>query len=263
MNKAREKGHMQVLGKLTEEVAGEHRIVEDVPLIVREMHLESGMPAEEALDTMLRSYMESLSHDRRRLLSRYRIVDSARKVVGVGSVGTGCYVVLLLGIDGDDPLFLQVKEAQPSVLAPYVAGKLPFDNQGRRVVVGQRLTQGSPDIFLGWGEVEGRHFYVRQLADMKGSVKFEQHADGDLESLEAYCGLCGWALALAHAKSGDAATIAGYCGNSAELDDAIAGFALSYAAQTERDYEALAAAKRSGGASRSKPPTSNSTRGVQ
>lgn len=246
MNKAREKGHMQVLGKLTEEVAGEHRIVEDVPLIVRETHLESGMPADEALDTMLRSYMESLSHDRRRLLSRYRIVDSARKVVGVGSVGTGCYVVLLLGIDGDDPLFLQVKEAQPSVLAPHVNTKLPFDNQGRRVVVGQRLTQGSPDIFLGWGEVEGRHFYVRQLADMKGSVKFERHDDGDLESLEAYCSLCGWALALAHAKSGDAATIAGYCGNSAELDDAIARFALAYATQTERDYDALAAAKRSG-----------------
>ena len=112
--------------------------------------------------------ISTLRVDRRRLLSRYRIVDAARKVVGVGSVGTACWVVLLQGVDEDDPLFLQVKEAQPSVLAPHVDHKLPFDNQGRRVVVGQRMTQGSPDIFLGWCEIDGKHFYVRQLADMKG-----------------------------------------------------------------------------------------------
>jgi uncharacterized protein (DUF2252 family) len=246
MAKAREKGHMQILGKLTQEIGGEHRIVEDVPLIIRETHIATGMSTFVALDRMLRSYIESLSDDRRQLLSRYRIVDSARKVVGVGSVGTGCWVVLLLGIDGDDPLFLQVKQAQPSVLAPYTDYKLPFENQGRRVVAGQRLTQGSPDIFLGWGEVDGRHFYVRQLADMKGSLKYEQGDTEGLAGLREYCTLCGWALALAHAKSGDAAMIAGYCGNNSELDEAIAKFALAYARQTEQDYEALARARRTG-----------------
>ncbi|MCF8531942.1 MAG: DUF2252 domain-containing protein [Reyranella sp.] len=244
--KARDKGHVQVLDKLTEQVGGEHRIIEDVPLIVRETHLENGTPVNEALDVMLRSYIESLSYDRRKLLSRYRIVDSARKVVGVGSVGTGCWVILLQGIDNDDPLFLQVKQAQASVLAPYVDGKLPFDNHGQRVVVGQRLTQGAPDIFLGWGEGQGRNFYVRQLADMKGSATFNEGDVEQLETFEEYCALCGWALALAHAKSGDPAMIAGYCGNSGELDDAIAEFALAYARQTDKDYDALDKARRSG-----------------
>ncbi|MEI7873394.1 MAG: DUF2252 domain-containing protein [Alphaproteobacteria bacterium] len=246
MAKAREKGHVQVLEKLTEQVDGEHRIIEEVPLIVRETHLENGMPINEALDLMLRSYIDSLSYDRRKLLSRYRLVDSARKVVGVGSVGTGCWVLLLQGIDNDDPLFLQVKQAQPSVLAPYVQGKLPFENEGRRVVVGQRLTQGAPDIFLGWGEGQGTHFYVRQLADMKGSVTFNEGDVDQLDTFEEYCALCGWALALAHAKSGDPAMIAGYCGNSDELDDAIAKFALAYARQTDKDYDALDKARRSG-----------------
>ncbi len=147
MDKARSKGHVAVLEKLTEEVDGQHRIIEEVPLVIRETHTERGIPISEALDLMLRSYVDSLPTDRRILLSRYRIVDSARKVVGVGSVGTGCWVVLLRGIDNDDPLFLQVKQAQQSVLEPYVDHKLRFDNQGRRVVFGQRLTQGSPDIF--------------------------------------------------------------------------------------------------------------------
>ncbi|OFX06068.1 MAG: hypothetical protein A3D94_01890 [Alphaproteobacteria bacterium RIFCSPHIGHO2_12_FULL_66_14] len=244
--KAREKGHVQVLDKLTEQVDGEHRIIEELPLIVRESHLENGTPINQALDIMLRSYVESLTYDRRKLLSRYRLVDSARKVVGVGSVGTGCWVMLLQGIDSDDPLFLQVKQAQTSVLAPYVEGQLPFENQGHRVVVGQRLTQGAPDIFLGWGEGLGRNFYVRQLADMKGSASFNEGDVEQLETFEEYCALCGWALALAHAKSGDAAIIAGYCGNSAALDDAIAKFALAYARQTDKDYEALDKARRSG-----------------
>ena len=146
------RGTSQSLEKLTEEVDGEHRLIEDVPLIVRETHNDGGLPAREALDEMLRAYIESLDRDRRALLSRYRIVDGARKVVGVGSVGTSCWVVLLQGVDADDPLFLQVKQAQQSVLAPYVSSKLHIANQGQRVVVGQRLTQGSPDIFLGWGE---------------------------------------------------------------------------------------------------------------
>ncbi|MFO1159521.1 MAG: DUF2252 domain-containing protein [Reyranellaceae bacterium] len=246
IGKARAKGHQRVLDKITEKVDGDHRIVEDVPLIIRESHLETGMPVREALDEMLRAYVESLSYDRRRLLSRYKIVDVARKVVGVGSVGTGCWVILLMGADGDDPLFLQVKQAQSSVLEPYSGYRMPFDNHGRRVVVGQRLIQGSPDIFLGWGEVDGRHFYVRQLADMKGGLEF---AEGDRKGIAGfmeYCGLCGWALALAHAKSGDAAMISGYCGRSAALDDALAKFSLAYATQTERDHETLDKARRSG-----------------
>jgi len=165
----------------------------------------------------------------------------ARKVVGVGSVGTECWMLMLQGVNEDDPLFLQIKEASPSVLAPYIDLKLPFEDQGRRVVVGQRLTQGSPDIFLGWGKIEGRNFYVRQLADMKGGAEID-----DIETLPDYCRLCGWALALAHAKSGDAAMIAGYCGKSDALDDALAKFAISYARQTEQDYEALALAKKTG-----------------
>ena len=194
---------------------------------------------------MLRAYLASLPEDRKRLLARYRIVDVARKTVGVGSVGTSCWVVFLQGLDADDPLFLQVKEAGPSVLAAYVKTKLNIEHQGRRVVVGQRLTQGSPDIFLGWGEVKQRQFFVRQLADMKGSARFDG-GEESLEGFEPYCEICGWALALAHAKSGDPAVIAGYCGKSDELDEAMGRFALAYQAQTEADHEALGRAAKSG-----------------
>jgi uncharacterized protein (DUF2252 family) len=246
MAAARVKGHIRTLEKMTNRVDGEHRIVEDAPLIVRETHVATGTRIDVALDHMLRAYLDSLPNDRRRLLSRYRIIDVARKVVGVGSVGTACWVILLQGVDGDDPLFLQVKEAQPSVLSPYVDTKIPVENQGQRVVVGQRLTQGSLDIFLGWGHTEGKDFYVRQLADMKGGVKFVQGRKEKLDDFAGYWGLCGWALALAHAKSGDPAMIAGYCGTSAAFDDALGKFALAYLKQTEQDYETLAAAKRSG-----------------
>jgi len=162
-------------------------------------------------------------------------------VVGVGSVGTRCWVLLLQGIESNDSLFLQVKQAQRSVLEPYADLKLPFTNQGRRVVFGQRLTQGSPDIFLGWGRVDGNDFYVRQLAELKGDAAFD-----NFDTFLHYCGLCGWALALAHAKSGDPATIAGYCGKSDALDEAIAKFAMSYSKQTEEDLETLVKAKRTG-----------------
>lgn len=246
MDKARSKGHVSVLEKLTEQVDGEHRIIEEAPLIVRETHTAAGTPTNEALDMMLQSYIQSLTIDRRVLLSRYRIVDSARKVVGVGSVGTGCWVILLQGIDSDDPLFLQVKQAQRSVIAPYVDQQLRFENQGRRVVVGQRLAQGSPDIFLGWGEGDGKNFYVRQLADMKGSVKFNESDSSSIDGFVEYCALCGWALALAHAKSGDPAMIAGYCGNSDALDEAIGKFAMAYATQTDEDYDTLDKARRAG-----------------
>jgi uncharacterized protein (DUF2252 family) len=244
--KARTKGHVRALEKLTAEVDGVHRFIEDVPLIVRETESDIGLPASVALDRMLHAYIQSLSPDRQALLSRYRIVDVARKVVGVGSVGTSCWVMLLQGVDRNDPLFLQIKQAQPSVLAPYVSTGLVFPGEGRRVVTGQRLTQGSPDIFLGWGTTEHRHFYVRQLSDMKGSVKYGEEGGAGLDSFIDYCGLCGWALALAHAKSGSAAMISGYCGTSDALDEAIGAFALAYARQTDRDHAALQKARRSG-----------------
>ena len=244
--KAHARGHIRSLDKLTEQVDGEPRIVEAAPLIVHETHTESGKPIRDALNDMLHAYVHSLPLDRRRLVARYRVVDVARKVVGVGSVGTECWVILLQGTDTNDPLFLQVKEAQPSVLAPYVDIKLPMDNQGERVVVGQRGAQGSPDIFLGWGEAEGGYFYVRQLADMKGTTSFDAGDKRNVGDAIEYCGLCGWALALAHAKSGDPAMIAGYCGESDALDEAIAKFAIAYAKQTEQDHAALDKARRSG-----------------
>ena len=241
MERARARGHIKTLEKLTERVNGQTRFIEDVPLIVRETRTVKGTPVKVALDRLLRAYIDSLSYDRKVLLSRYRIVDVARKVVGVGSVGTECWMLMLHGVTDDDPLFLQVKEASRSVLAPYIDIKLPFAQQGHRVVFGQRLTQGSPDIFLGWGEIEGRQFYVRQLADMKGSADLD-----NIETFPEYCALCGWALALAHAKSGDAAMIAGYCGKSDALDEAIGEFAMKYMEQTEQDHEALTKAKRAG-----------------
>jgi uncharacterized protein (DUF2252 family) len=234
--------HIRPLEKLTEQVNGKHRFIEHVPLIEHVARSASGTPAKVFLDRLLQAYIDSMTYDRKLLLSRYQLVDFVRKVVGIGSVGARCWVLLLQGIDEDDSLFLQIKEAQQSVLARHIGIKLPFDHQGRRVVVGQRLTQGSPDIFLGWGRADERDFYVRQLSELKGSVALE-----DLRSLTDYCGMCGWALALAHAKSGDAGTIAGYCGKSDALDDAIAKFAISYAKQTERDYDAFAKSRRRSG----------------
>jgi len=233
--------HIRPLEKLTEQVNGKQRFIEHVPLIEHVARSASGTPTKVFLDRVLQAYIDSMTYDRKLLLSRYQLVDFARKVVGIGSVGTGCWVLLLQGADEDDPLFLQIKEAQHSVLAPHISIKLPFDHQGRRVVVGQRLTQGSPDIFLGWGRTDDRDFYVRQLSELKGGAALE-----DLDTLLDYCGMCGWALALAHAKSGDAATIAGYCGKSDALDESISRFAMSYARQTEQDYEAFAKSRRAG-----------------
>ena len=169
----------------------------------------------------------------------------ARKIVGVGSVGTRCWIIFLTGNSSNDPLFLQVKEAQPSVLEPYLHKSI-FSNPGQRVVTGQKLIQGAPDIFLGYGEMDnGFKFYVRQLRDMKGGVEFDPEKV-NLKNLPQYCELCAWAMALAHAKSGDAAKISGYAGNSDELDKAMARFAFAYANQTEKDHKALAAAAKSG-----------------
>jgi uncharacterized protein (DUF2252 family) len=244
MGKARQRTHMQVLGKLTDMVDAKYRLRENAPFIVRETHTKDGTPIEKALGLFLESYFLSLADERKTLLRNYRITDVVRKVVGVGSVGTRCWVVFLTGNHLDDPLFLQIKEAQPSVLEPYVANSV-YTNQGQRVVIGQRLLQAAPDIFLGWGEQAGIHFYVRQLRDMKGGVEFNPKTV-KIENLPQYTSLCGWALALAHAKSGDAAMIAGYAGNSDELDQAMVNFAFAYADQTEKDYQALAAAAKSG-----------------
>jgi uncharacterized protein (DUF2252 family) len=243
--KARQRTNTQVLEKMADLVDDQHRIVEQRPFIVRETHTEHGQPVSEALDDFLQSYLESLGWDRRRLFERYQIIDVARKVVGVGSVGTRCWVILMKGLDDGDPLFLQIKEAQPSVLQPHAPRAAPFSNEGHRVVAGQRMIQGSPDIFLGWGELGGVHFYVRQLRDMKGGTEFREGRT-DLDTLPDYCHLCGWALALAHAKSGDAAIIAGYVGKGEELDDALAGFALAYADQTWHDHDLLVKAAASG-----------------
>jgi uncharacterized protein (DUF2252 family) len=242
--KARTRTHMQVLGKMTDLVGDKYRLRVNAPFIVRETHTSDGMPIEEALQIVLKSYFSSIGDDRKYLLQHYHITDVARKIVGVGSVGTRCWIIFLTGNSSNDPLFLQVKEAQPSVLEPYLHKSYP--NPGQRVVAGQKLIQGAPDIFLGWGEMEnGFKFYVRQLRDMKGGVEFDP-AKVKIENLPEYSALCAWALALAHAKSGDAAMIAGYTGNSEELDNAMVRFAFAYADQTDKDYKALAAAAKSG-----------------
>jgi uncharacterized protein (DUF2252 family) len=187
-------------------------------------------------------YRASLSEDRQGLLERFRFVDFARKVVGVGSVGTGCYIVLLEGEGSDDPLFVQIKEAQASVLEAHV-GRSTYRNHGKRVVVGQRSMQAASDIFLGWTSDGDRDYYVRQLRDMKGSVVLEVLDQADLLQ---YAGLCGGTLAQAHARTGDAAAIAGYLGGTDRFDGAVVAFAEAYAAQTERDHAALAAAVAAG-----------------
>jgi uncharacterized protein (DUF2252 family) len=199
------------------------------------------------LQAVLAAYLVSLNEDRRHLAASYRYVDAAMKVVGVGSVGTRAWIVLLLGKDSGDPLFLQAKEAGRSVLEPYV-GSSRYRNHGRRVVEGQRLMQAASDIFLGWIGVQGidgqqRSFYVRQLWDGKGSVVIESMSPTDLA---AYGSLCGEALARAHARSGDRIGIASYLGGGEPFDKALARFAEAYADQNERDYERLMDAVASG-----------------
>jgi uncharacterized protein (DUF2252 family) len=248
--KARAKDSMRAFNKLTHVVDGKPRIVSDPPLIVRLTELVPGVEGEQlhaGIEGLLEVYRESLPYDRRRLLERYRHVDTARKVVGVGSVGTRVWIVLMAGRDEGDPLFLQAKEAGPSVLEPYV-GASRFRNHGKRVVEGQRLTQASSDILLGWLRTEGidglqRDFYVRQLWDWKGSAEVESMPP---DTLGAYGRLCGWTLARAHARTGDRIAIAGYLGKADKFERALAEFAELYADQSERDYDAMMAAARSG-----------------
>lgn len=249
LTKARKQTHLQVLHKTTELIDQQHHLIESPPLVVRTQTTPNGKPIIAAIEELMRDYVASLSAERRFLISRYRLLDVARKVVGVGSVGTRCWILYLEGVDTEDPLFLQVKEAQVSVLAPYSnvqdSYRLPDAHQGHRVVIGQRLIQGAPDIFLGWGEMDGVHYYIRQLRDIKGGIKLEP-GRFRAKSLPDYCGLCGWALALAHAKSSDAAVLAGYMGTSEALDDAMVKFAQAYADQTEQDFEQLTAAAKQG-----------------
>lgn len=238
VDEARRRTNLEALSKLTTVVDGHLRLVATPPLVCH-IHEQS---VSEGLRRVFNGYYRSLSDDHRALVERYRFVDVALKVVGVGSVGTRCYIMLFDAGHGEDPLFLQIKEALPSVLEPY-AGASRYPNHGRRVVVGQRLMQSASDIFLGWSSDGEHHYYVRQLRDMKGAVDLEMMTGADLVQ---YAELCGWVLARAHARSGDAAVIAGYLGKSEAMDDAIASFATGYADQTEKDYEALKAAVRSG-----------------
>ena len=250
--KARTKDSMQAFSKLCGVVDGQTRIIADPPLIMPVSHLrpeerdELGFEAQ--LDEMLARYGGTLNGAHRILFRRYQLVDLARKVVGVGSVGTRCWIFLFTARDGTEPLMLQVKEAQPSVLAAY-AGASKYDNQGQRVVEGQWLIQPVSDIFLGWQrsaparDGKTHDFYVRQLRDWKFSMDIDRmHPSG----MEIYGELCAWTLARSHARSGDSVAIAAYLGSSDVFDQAIVQFASSYADQTERDHHALAKAAATG-----------------
>jgi uncharacterized protein (DUF2252 family) len=244
--KARTKDSLKAFSKLTSEVDGERRIVSDPPLIVplRDLAEIAGVPPErmiDALHDLFRRYRRTLLPDRRHLLEQFRWTDVARKVVGVGSVGTRCWIALLDGRDADDPLFLQVKEANASVLEPYL-GKSQYGNHGQRVVLGQRLMQSASDIFLGWVHAEEtldgvpRDFYFRQLWDWKASVDLDTILP---RGLEIYGDVCGFLLARAHARSGDRVAIASYLGKSDAFERALLEFATAYADQNERDHAAL------------------------
>ncbi|MGW0553233.1 DUF2252 domain-containing protein [Streptomyces sp. NPDC002926] len=250
LSSARTRDNVQAYKKLTKIIHGERRIAADPPLIVPLGDLLPDVERhelEQQLRTLVKGYGRSLPSDRRHLLEQFRLVDVARKVVGVGSVGTRCWVLLMLGKDDEDPLLLQAKEADQSVLAPY-AGAGEYENQGQRVVSGQRLMQAAGDIFLGWQRVMGidglqRDFYVRQLHDWKGiAVPHLMPPD----QLEYFGGMCGTTLARAHARSGDRIAIASYLGSNDTFDRALAEFAELYADQNERDFQALTDAARAG-----------------
>jgi uncharacterized protein (DUF2252 family) len=250
--KARTKDSLQAFDKLARVVDGEPRIVSDPPLVVPiDELIPDDAARDEVMDILLelfRSYRGTLQTDRRHLLEQFRLVDVARKVVGVGSVGTRAWIALLLGVDGQDPLFLQMKEAQSSVLEQFV-GKSRYANAGHRVVAGQRLMQAVSDIFLGWQRVlagidgRPRDFFIRQLKDQKASADVEAMTP---TAMAAYGRMCGWTLARAHARSGDRIAIAAYLGKSDTFDQALAAFSEAYADQNERDYAALQEAVASG-----------------
>ena len=248
--KAHTSDSTKALGKLTTVVEGRRQIISDPPMIVPIEEIFADVQADaiyELLRTVLGKYGRTLQSDRRHLLEQFTMVQVARKVVGVGSVGTRAWIVLMDAGDDDEPLFLQAKEAQPSVLAQY-AGRSRYANQGERVVAGQHLQQAQSDIFLGWTRVAApdgvdRDFYVRQLKDWKFSLPIEQMLP---EGMTVYAGLCGWTLARAHARSGDRIALAAYLGGSDTFDQAIADFAETYADQNELDYAALQGAVKDG-----------------
>jgi uncharacterized protein (DUF2252 family) len=250
--RARTMDSMHALTRLARVVDGEAQIVSDPPLLVPVSELIAADADRDRLETemleLVRMYQVTLQTDRRRLLEQFRLVDIARKVVGVGSVGTSCWVVLCVGVDDSDPLFLQIKEAQASILEPF-AGETAFAHHGERVVAGQRLMQATSDIFLGWTRAplglsgQPRDFYVRQLKDWKGSAVIEGMTP---RGMSVYGRLCGWTLARAHARSGDRIALAAYMGNTDIFDRALSSFAEAYADQNERDYATLQHAVASG-----------------
>jgi len=240
LDKAHTRDSLQALSKLGELADGKYRIVSQPPIVVplRDLAATYGLSAEEtehSIREQFRAYRATLEGDRRLLLDRFEIVDAARKVVGVGSVGTRCFIVLLQGRDVHDPLFLQIKEATASVLEPYVR-KSRYRQHGERVVYGQRLMQATSDIYLGWtkGPDVRHHFYWRQLRDMKGSADVEAKTPPDLTY---YARICGWTLARAHARSGDPIAIATYLGDSDSFEKSVTNFAERYAGQNEQDYQ--------------------------
>src|SRR6476646_831088 len=248
--KMRTKDSLRALTKLCQTVDGELRIVGNPPLVTP---IEDVLPGaeqdhlEDVARRMMHTYSRTLPHHRRHLLERYRYVHAARKVVGVGSVGTRTWILLMVGRDDNDPLFLQFKEAQASVLEPFL-GTSKYAQHGQRVVEGQRMMQATPDIMLGWERIQTidgqkRDFYIRQLWDAKGSVEVELM---DASQLAAYGRICGWTLARAHARSGDRIAIAAYLGNGRSFDRAMATFAERYADQNERDYASLKEAAENG-----------------
>ena len=250
--KARTRDSMEQLGKLSQMVDGRPRIVSDPPVLVPIGELlatgKEQLSFRDEITGLIARYQRTLETDRRYLLQQYEFCDMARKVVGVGSVGTRCWIVLMLGRDDSDPLFLQVKEAETSVLSRFV-GTSKYANQGQRVVAGQRLMQASSDIFLGWQRIDAgldgrtRDFYVRQLRDWKFSADIATFRP---QGLRMYAELCGWTLARAHARSGDRIAIAAYLGGSNVFDRSVAQFAQAYADQIERDHQSLVDAVKSG-----------------
>jgi len=251
LEKARTRDSLQAFSKLATVADGTPRIVADPPLIEPIENIAGGMPADElrsALESVIAAYIRTLQGDRRHLVKQFRLAHVARKVVGVGSVGTRAWIALMVGRDSDDPLFLQIKEAGPSVMEGFLR-KSRYSNHGERVVTGQRLMQASSDIFLGWTRVKAgfdgreRDFYGRQLKDWKGSADVAAMIPS---GMALYGELCGWTLARAHARSGDRLAIAAYLGGGDVFDRAMRDFASAYADQNQRDYEALVAAVDSG-----------------
>ena len=237
-NKAQKRTSIKAMEKLTHIVYGNREFVEDPPIIQRIFDKDDM----EFVQNGIKSYRKTLSGEKRFILDRFRVVDVARKVVGVGSVGTPCFVALLLSKDSEDPLILQIKGATRSVLEPYVKPSI-YTNDGHRIVAGQRLIQSSSDIFLGWGSLNGKNFYIRQFWDMKGSVPLEEMRP---EGFDIYVKTCGKILALSHANTGNRFAISTYLGNSSKFAEAVTEFAITYANQMENDHAKLVKAIKDG-----------------